>query len=362
MVLKKVLKEINSDVAYQHVIFTAFPRLYAITECKLQDYFLVMAIIITSLFYDNTLSTIDAESAADHNPRNMLIPSFNIAAAGDWDCNSNTEETVRNILSKDPELTIGLGDYVYNEKSADCWIGKIEPLKEIIKIVVGNHETESPTILNQIIDYLGIDYFGENKQQYYYSFDFHNVHFIVMTDYEQHSSDEMPHIYQKGSEQYNFVKNDLAKSVVNPEIEWTIVSRHAHEYASTEGETIPAVGNWSKIYHPLFGEHNVDLVLQGHEHNYQRTYPLEYNNGNPDKPTVTDINRNNYSDPTGQIFVTVGTAGAQLRSLDGSTPYTVTQHDGFGFLNIDITNRGKTLNATFVANDGSIKDQFIITK
>jgi hypothetical protein len=143
---------------------------------------------------------------------------------------------------------------------------------------------------------------------------------------------------------------------------FSAASRHAHEYASTQGETIPTVGNWSKIYHPLFGEHNVDVVLQGHEHNYQRTYPLEYNIGNPDKPTVTDINPNSYSDPSGQIFVTVGTAGAQLRNLDGNAPYTVTQHDGFGFSNIDITSSGKTLNATFVANDGSIKDQFMITK
>jgi len=43
---------------------------------------------------------------------------------------------------------------------------------------MGNHETKSSTILNQIIDYLDIDYFGENMQQYYYSFDFHNVRLL----------------------------------------------------------------------------------------------------------------------------------------------------------------------------------------
>jgi hypothetical protein len=74
--------------------------------------FLLITIIITSLFFGNALSSIAADSAADNNPRNGLIPSFNIAGAGDWDCNSNTQETVRNIQNKDPELTIGLGDYV----------------------------------------------------------------------------------------------------------------------------------------------------------------------------------------------------------------------------------------------------------
>jgi hypothetical protein len=43
-----------------------------------------------------------------------------------------------------------------------------------------------------------------------------------MADYESHRSAESPHIYQRGSEQYNFVKNDLAQSVVNPEIDWII--------------------------------------------------------------------------------------------------------------------------------------------
>jgi hypothetical protein len=102
-------------------------RLYAITECKPQDYtFLVIAIIIFLPCFLVIHLHSDAEFTAD-NPK-RLIPSFNIAAAGDWDCNSNTEETVRNIQNKDPELTIGLGDYVYNEKSADCWIEEIEPL------------------------------------------------------------------------------------------------------------------------------------------------------------------------------------------------------------------------------------------
>jgi hypothetical protein len=45
-----------------------------------------------------------------------------------------------------------------------------------------------------------------------------------MTDYGPHSSEELPHIYQKGSEQYNFVKNDLARSAINPD--WIIVSHH----------------------------------------------------------------------------------------------------------------------------------------
>jgi hypothetical protein len=33
---------------------------------------------------------------------------FNFAATGDWACTSDTEDTVNNILDKNPELVLGL--------------------------------------------------------------------------------------------------------------------------------------------------------------------------------------------------------------------------------------------------------------
>jgi hypothetical protein len=44
---------------------------------------------------------------------------FNIAAVGDWGCTSNTMGTVDNIISKSPEVVIGLGDNAY-EPDVDC--------------------------------------------------------------------------------------------------------------------------------------------------------------------------------------------------------------------------------------------------
>ena len=45
---------------------------------------------------------------------------FNIAAVGDWGCNSNTDATAKGIASENnknklgsPELVLGLGDYSY---------------------------------------------------------------------------------------------------------------------------------------------------------------------------------------------------------------------------------------------------------
>ena len=45
---------------------------------------------------------------------------FNIVAVGDWDCTSETEDTVDNIIKQDPELVLALGDFSYSG-DADCW-------------------------------------------------------------------------------------------------------------------------------------------------------------------------------------------------------------------------------------------------
>jgi hypothetical protein len=75
------------------------------------------------------------------------IPNFNIAAVGDWGCNSNTDKTVNSIKAQSPELILGLGDYSF-ESSADCWLDAIEPIYDFfnnpnannMQISIGNHE------------------------------------------------------------------------------------------------------------------------------------------------------------------------------------------------------------------------------
>ena len=291
----------------------------------------------------------------EDSPITTATPSinsnFNFAAVGDTNCNSNTEDVVEDIQTKAPEIVLGLGDYIYNDDSADCWLEIVEPIDNIMKIVIGNHETGA--ILTELMEHYGLT-------NQYYSFDYQNVHFTVMSDYVP---DEI------GSEQYRFVQNDLAKAGADPNIDWIVVPHHSQKYASTKNYDIPEEREWNNVYHPLFEQYNVDLVLQGHQHNYQRTYPIQYNSDSPINPIITDRNENTYTNPEGQIYLTVGTGGASLHSLNGNkAPYIITAEDEvYGFLNIDITanNGGTTLVGTFYTNDddaGEITDQFTISK
>jgi predicted MPP superfamily phosphohydrolase len=311
---------------------------------------IVIAIVILSS------TSIERVTTEDHSvyasPSNTsTLPGFNFAAVGDTNCNSNTEDVVADIQSKAPELVLGLGDYIYNDDSADCWLEIVEPIDNIMKIAIGNHETGA--ILTELMEHYGLT-------DQYYSFDYQNVHFTVMSDYVP---DEI------GSEQYTFVQNDLAKAAADPNIDWIIVPHHSQKYASTKNYDIPEEREWNNIYHPLFEQYNVDLVLQGHQHNYQRTYPIKYNSDTPINPIITDRNTDTYTNPEGQIYLTVGTGGAALHSLNGNqAPYIITaQDDVYGFLNLDVAvnSGGTTLVGTFYSNDdgaGEMTDQFTITK
>gem|GEM_PF-447439 len=278
----------------------------------------------------------------DYNKKGL-----NIAAVGDWGCNSNTQSNRNNIAKINPELVLALGDYSYSS-TATCWLNIIDPIASITRIAIGNHEDQTSEDSNSYLSHFGLS-------KPYYSFDYQDIHILTMNS-EQN--------YAQGSSQYNFVKNDLQLASSNPNIRWIIVTFHEPAYTSPNScSSCKAATSIRDIYHPIFDQYRVDLVLEGHVHNYQRSYPLAYNENNPSKPLITAYNKNNYIDPKGSIFAVVGTGGINLHSLAGKEPFIVNQQDSkFGFLNIYFSDDGKAMDAQFIANDGSVLDQFSITK
>ena len=122
---------------------------------------------------------------------------------------------------------------------------------------------------------------------------------------------------------------------------------------------IPGNRDVRDTFHPLFQKYNVDLVLQAHNNNYQRTYPIKYNETFSSQPIVTDSNSSTYENPEGKMYVTVGTGGAHLHDLDGKAMYLSNQYMGHGFLDISLTHNGRNLTGVFYSND-DIEDTFTI--
>ena len=272
---------------------------------------------------------------------------FNIAAVGDWACNDNSKNTVENIKTNKAELVLALGDLSY-QRSPDCWFEIISPLDNLTRLVRGDHDNDA-----RMVQYM--EHFKMDKE--FYSFNDMNIHFLIM-------STETP--YDMKSEQYQFVKSDLENVSNDSNIQWTIVAYHQLAYTSpTDCKGCSPRVTLRETYHQLFDKYGVDVVLQAHDHNYERSYPILFNEQHSDQPIVANNSENNYNfttDPHGIVFATVGTGGGELNFFNGKAPYIAKQFRGFGFLNIDLVKNGNGLIFTFIANNGTPYDRFTINK
>lgn len=126
---------------------------------------------------------------------------------------------------------------------------------------------------------------------FWYSYDYATVHTVVISS---------EHDLSNGSPQYIFLKNDLA-SVDRSKTPWVILESHRPLY---EGE---GSGVWWKQHlvsqamreelEDLLYAYDVDVVLAGHYHEYQRTCDGLYRTR---------------CGTRGPIHITVGSAGAKL--------------------------------------------------
>ena len=305
------------------------------------NYIMTCFILLCSLFFST-----DYFVKISYSSPNSTY--FNFALVGDWGCTTNTIKTVDSIQKHNPELVISLGDTSY-QLDSDCWLDIVKPISDKMKSVIGNHDTMTPYILNQLMNY-----FGLSKQ--YYSFDFKSIHFLIMSS---------EFLYLPGSGQYSFVENDLSKVSENPDTKWIIVLTHRQQYSSHCGnhDSCDPIKKLRDTYHPLFEKYGVDLLFSGHAHNYQRTYPLSYNKINSSQPIINDNGKTEYTSPKGMIQIVVGTGGIDFDRFTNQEPFIVFQQDSsYGFLNVDVADNGNVLIGKYYSNDGKVLDEFKIIK
>jgi len=280
--------------------------------------------------------------------KGLAASGTHIVASGDWHCTPDAATTVNVAKSLKPQLILGLGDYSSTETES-CWVNLSKPVDSITKIAFGNHDNEHDGLANAYLNHYGL-----SKQ--FYSFDIKNVHVLTMATEEE---------FGAGSEQYNFVVNDLRNSANNPDIKWIVVSMHNPVYSSPNGcsdSSCESNEELSELYHPLFDNYGVDIVLQAHVRNYQRSFPLEFNQESPLNPTVTSTSKGEYKNPSGAIFAIVGTGGGELKhDLEESSPFMAYQQDTkFGILDMHFSDN--VLEGKFIATDGSTMDHFSLSK
>ena len=177
-----------------------------------------------------------------------------------------------------------------------------------MEISIGNHEiSESSRSLGQYLAHF-------NMQEQFHSFDFNNIHFLVLANDDD---------FGENSDQHNFAVSDLQTASTNPNIDWIVVFFHKPLYdVPCSGSSCNDEDDFRNIYHPLFDQFNVDLALYGHSHNYVRSFPIQHDSGTDNNPIIVNSNQDpDYVDPDGTIFVQSGLGGRSIRDLSGTENY-----------------------------------------
>lgn len=110
-----------------------------------------------------------------------------------------------------------------------------------------------------------------------------------------------------------FMKSAIA---ANPNVKWKVVSMHHSIYSSAEHQTDEDIITRRNILPAMFDTLGIDVVLDGHDHCYTRTYQML---GGVAQPTTLDANKAAIN-PKGTLYMT-------LNSASGSKYYDLLSPD-----------------------------------
>jgi hypothetical protein len=189
------------------------------------------------------------------------------------------------VLFSGDAVTIGLTQYEWEE-----FLGVAEPLLATTPIVItnGNHEANAINFFSQ---------FALPGDQENFSFDYGFAHVFVANDSPDNPSDIttlIPTLMDA-----DFTDHASAR--------WKLLMHHRPMYSSgsRHGSAMDIRAAWG----PIVDEHKVDLVLNGHEHQFEMSRPLR---GDVVQTTNAD----------GTVYVVAGGAGAELYGFGAANPWS----------------------------------------
>jgi hypothetical protein len=244
-----------------------------------------------------------------------------IVAAGDIaDCRREGDDaTARLVGGIDGATVLTLGDNAYPDGSAEDFAECYDPtwgrFEDRTKPSPGNHDYDTEEAEGYF------NYFGKaagNPDEGYYSYNLGRWHIVALNS----NCEEVPGGCEASSPQGRWLKADLA---ANDDKTCTLAYMHHPRFSSGEkhGNTYYVKPLWETLY-----EAGADVVLSGHEHNYERFAPQ---------------NPSGREDPERGIrqFV-VGTGGGKdhYPILDPITNSEVHNDDTYGVLTVRLHPKG----------------------
>jgi acid phosphatase type 7 len=348
--------------------------------------------------------------------------AYRFVAIGDIGAGSaNQKSAATQIFNSNPDFVAITGDIVYERGLASEYDTRFWPIYNSNKIdsgfpmmkstlfvgAPGNHDTDTRD-LDKYPDALSYYYFWNqplngpvgkegsaglpvvagnetNKQAFLmaagknfpsmtnFSFDYGNAHWTIV--------DSNPYMDWTDSTLVKWVADDLAKA---KDATWRFVMYHHPGFNSAREHYEQ---QHMRLLSPIFEKGNVDIVFNGHVHNYQRTYPIRFKKdkngtllmGGKDNKSVRGRVVNGAwkldksfdgkinTTPQGIIYIVTGAGGQELYNPEQNDDpdtwqkftdkFKSTEHS-FTVADVD----GKTLVVRQISADGKELDSFKIVK
>jgi len=277
------------------------------------------------------------------------------------------------------DLWLVLGDNAY-ERGTDAQYQRAifesyAPLlrQAVLWPTLGNHDASSAQSATQsgvYYDIFTLPTLGQaggvmSGTEAYYSHDYANVHFICL---DSHDSDRSP-----GGRMMQWLKADLAAN----HRDWTVAYFHHPPYSKgshdsdqprTRQPDAGRLADMRETFLPVLEAGGVDLVLSGHCHSYERSYFLSGHYG--ESSTLTDamvLDRGKegavYHKPagrTGYVAIVAGSSGKADRPYPLNHPAMAVALPELGSVVLDFD--GRRLDATFLSDEGIVRDHFSLVK
>ena len=252
-----------------------------------------------------------------------------VVAVGDGASGETNAANVSNLIgSLNPNLLLYLGD-VY-EKGSPLeffnWYGaqtnNFGTYRAITNPTIGNHEYSNSSTAAGYFDY------WDNIPNYY-SYNAGGWHFISL------NSNRTRIAIDPASAQYQWLQQDLA---ANSQACKIVYYHHPLFNIGPEGSTSQLSDIWS-----LLAQSGVEIVINGHDHTYQRWVPLN-GSGQPAANGITEF----VAGASGHGLQTIGTSDSRVAySID-------TNPTAFGALKLVLNNNGASFQ--YVNTSGTILD------
>ena len=256
------------------------------------------------------------------------------------------------VNQREVEVILHAGDFAYDMKSeegkrADNFMNMIQEVASKVpyQVIPGNHESENGKYTQYKNRFNMIDSSSGHVNNFFYSCNIGLIHFVAYNTQFYVENDAA--MIRK---QYEFLQNDLTKANSNRHNRpWIVAMGHHPFYCNCPDRKCTHGRQRSLFSHgfqleELFYKHGVDINIAGHEHFYERMYPVF-------RGQVCSGHQSTYVNPRATVHFTSGSPGNKWKLSSFTRPRP--HFTAFGL-------RRHGINVISDVNTHSIKVDFVL--